>query len=142
MTKDIFVKGVLASIPIIAIAQAFFYLTSRSGLAEDFIVYLKPFLYVVFVTFAIGLPIYFYIRESRHRLFKMVISVAISWCLFSVFTTISAFVIYPGLAKDIEPSLLNITIYFLKWFILGTVVLSLICSFVKVLYDKRNERGK
>lgn len=136
MTKNIFLKSLVASIPVIIIAQAFFYLTSRSGISVNYLVYIKPFLYSIFFFFVVGFPVYFYFSESKPRLSNMVNVIIILWGIFSLILTFSAFFIYHGLAKDIELSLLNMSIYFLKWFAIGAVLLIFACSLIAIVGKK------
>ena len=133
MTKNIVIKGVLSSMPLIIIAQIFFTITSNTGVSENYLIYIKPLLYGAFLVFAIGLPVYFYLKESQLTLFKLILMLAVSWSVFSIYMTCSAFAVYPGLAKDIEASPVNSILYFLKWFITGTVLLSLSCTLIGIV---------
>jgi len=134
--KSIIIKGVLSSLPLIVIAQIFFYLTIRSEIPSYGLVDIKPILYGSFGTCAIGFPVYFYFSACGRKLLKMLSIIAISWGIFSFHMLLSASITYSGLAKDMEFSLVNMSIYVFEFFIIGTGVSCAICVPVALIIEK------
>jgi len=133
--KKIIKIGVLSSLPLIIIAQLFFYLTSRSGISEGILVYIKPTLYILFFLCATGLPIYFYLAVYKKPI-KMMAIIAISWVVFSLHMLLSAVFIYPGLAKDMDFSLVNMADYFLRFTVGGAGEFILICVLITAIIKR------
>ena len=130
MGENIFIKSALSSIPLILISQVFFYLTGPSSIPENVLFYIKSLLYVIFFIMAVGLPIYFYYTDMQPNFLRMLQTIIVSWGIFTLSVMVSAFTTYRGLAKDIEPTFFNATLYFLKWFIVGILPIFVICSMV------------
>jgi hypothetical protein len=125
----------ISALPIIVIAQAF-HLTTNGSISESLLEYLKPVLYGSFFISAIVVPVYFWVVSFQQKTTKMFLLINITWGVFSAIETIMAFTVYPGLAKDIVPSIENVAIFFIKWFIIGVVPLSLISVTVVAIFGK------
>lgn len=131
--KHIFIKGFWAFLPLFIIANLFVGLPII--LSEKVLGLIKPLEYIGFICFAIGFPVYFYVKNNL-RVSQLIMMIGIMWGLLVLMVVLSGIWPYRGLFHDQAISVLFFVKAFVTFFLLGFVALSIICSVAGFILKK------
>jgi len=131
--KNLFIKSVWAFLPLFIIANLFVGLPRI--LSEKALGFIKPLEYLGFICFAIGFPIYYYIKDNL-RVSQSIILIGFMWGLLVLAVVLSGVWPYKGLFHDEDMTLFFIVKAFVVFFILGFVAISAICSVTGFMLKK------
>jgi len=123
--KHLFIKGFWIFLPLFIIANLFLGLPTI--VSEKALLVIKPLEYIGFICIAIGLPVYFYIKDNL-RVSQSIILIGFMWGLLVLAVILSGIWPYNGLFHDEDITLVFFIKAFVIFFILGFVTISVVCT--------------